>query len=115
MITLKKNLRIFQTLFSIKTVIVRVDLNLPFYEDNVSDLTRVEKIFPTIEYLLKNKAKIILISHFGRPKGEKKREMSLIQILDDIRKVFKREIQFCDDSLKTVKKEKIENFLKNVI
>ena len=72
MITLKKKFTDISNFVFNKTVIVRVDLNLPFYEDNVSDLTRVEKIFPTIEYLLKNKAKIILISHFGRPKGEKK-------------------------------------------
>ena len=51
MITLKKKFTDISNFVFNKTVIVRVDLNLPFYEDNVSDLTRVEKIFPTIEYL----------------------------------------------------------------
>ena len=57
MITLKKKFTDISNFVFNKTVIVRVDLNLPFYEDNVSDLTRVEKIFPTIEYLLKTKPK----------------------------------------------------------
>ena len=56
MITLKKKFTDISNFVFNKKVIVRVDLNLPFYEGNVSDLTRVEKIIPTIEYLLKKQS-----------------------------------------------------------
>ncbi len=53
-----------------KTVLVRVDYNLPMDEDgNVLDLTRIEVTLPTIKYLLDNNAKIVLVSHLGRPNG----------------------------------------------
>ena len=73
MITLKKKFTDITNFVFKKKVIVRVDLNLPFFEDKVSDYTRLEKIIPTIDFLLKNNSKIILISHFGRPNGEKKK------------------------------------------
>ena len=64
MITLKKKFTDITNFVFKKKVIVRVDLNLPFFEDKVSDYTRLEKIIPTIDFLLKNNSKIILISHF---------------------------------------------------
>ena len=67
-ITLKKKFSDITRFVYNKKVIVRVDLNLPYFEGKVSDFTRVERVIPTIDFLLKNKAKIILISHFGRPK-----------------------------------------------
>ena len=74
MITLKKKFSDITRFVYNKKVIVRVDLNLPYFEGKVSDFTRVERVIPTIDFLLKNKAKIILISHFGRPKGEKQKK-----------------------------------------
>ena len=79
----------------------------------ISDFTRVEKIIPTIDFLLKNKAKIILISHFGRPKGEKQKEFSLDLIINDVKTVLKKEIYFCDDNLKTIKRDKIDKIFKD--
>ena len=85
MITLKKKFTDITNFVYNKIVIVRLDLNLPYYDGKVSDFTRVEKIIPTIDFLLKNKAKILLLSHFGRPKGEKDEEFSLEKILDDVK------------------------------
>ena len=108
MITLKKKFSDITNFVFNKKVIVRADLNLPYFDGKISDFTRVEKILPTIDFLLKNQAKIILISHFGRPKSENKHEFSLDIIKEDIEKIFKKKILFCDDSLKTLKRDKIE-------
>ncbi len=107
MITLKKRFSDITNFVFKKKVIVRADLNLPFYEEKVSDYTRLEKIVPTINFLLKNNSKIILISHFGRPDGEKNKELSLQLIKDEIEKLFKKQVHFCADNLKTIKREKI--------
>ena len=94
MITLKKKFSDITNFVFNKKVIVRVDFNLPYYNGKVSDFTRVEKILPTINFLLKNKAKVILISHFGRPKGEKKNEFSLNIIKSDIENILKKKFIF---------------------
>ena len=113
MITLKKKFSDITNFVFNKKVIVRVDFNLPYYNGKVSDFTRVEKILPTINFLLKNNAKVILISHFGRPKGEKNNEFSLSTIKNDIEIILKKKIYFCDDNLKTIRRDKIDNIFEN--
>ena len=113
MITLKKKFSDITNFVFNKKVIVRADLNLPYFDGKISDFTRVEKILPTIDFLLKNRAKIILISHFGRPKTENKHEFTLDIIKEDIEKIFKKKILFCDDSLKTLKRDKIGKLFNN--
>ena len=53
-----------------KRVLVRVDLNVPIKDGKVTDATRIERVAPTILELSKKGAKVILLAHFGRPKGE---------------------------------------------
>lgn len=65
-----------------KVVLCRVDLNVPMKNGRVEDTTRISKIVPTIKHLIKNKAKVVIISHFGRPKGEFDRELSLVPVAD---------------------------------
>ena len=92
-----------------KKVIVRVDLNLPIQHGKIMDLSRIVRIIPTISYLIENKAKIILISHYGRPDGKFTLKMSLSPIVDTLSQIFGQNIKFAMDlfSLKTV--SKIEN------
>ncbi len=52
-----------------KRVLVRIDLNVPMANGEVTDLTRIERIVPTIAELSRKGAKVILLAHFGRPKG----------------------------------------------
>ena len=90
-----------------KRVILRIDLNLPKFNNEYTDLTRLEKVLPTIEELLKHKAKIIIVSHFGRPEGKKLSELSLKPLLSILEKYIQKDIFFFDDDIKKIKSEKI--------
>lgn len=60
-----------------KAVLLRADLNVPTEDGQVTDFTRIDRLKPTIDHLRAQNAKIVLLSHFGRPKGERNPEMSL--------------------------------------
>ncbi|PIQ78750.1 phosphoglycerate kinase [Candidatus Peregrinibacteria bacterium CG11_big_fil_rev_8_21_14_0_20_41_10] len=78
-----------------KTVLVRVDFNVPIQNGNVADTSRIEAVKPTIEYLLQHNCKIILCSHLGRPEGNKNPEFSLKQIVSSASKILGHPIGFC--------------------
>ena len=50
-----------------KKILLRLDLNVPLIENKISDTTRIDKIIPTLNFLIKGKSKIIILSHIGRP------------------------------------------------
>lgn len=78
-----------------KTVILRIDLNLPRKRGKISDDTRITRSLKTIKYLISRKAKIIIISHLGRPKGKFDIEKSLAPLADELEKHLKCKIKFC--------------------
>ena len=80
-----------------KTVYVRADLNLPTINGKVTDTTRIKSILPTIRELKKNKCKIVILSHFGRPKGSYNKKMSLKHIIPKVEKVTRSKIYFSKD------------------
>lgn len=80
-----------------KRVFLRVDLNVPVVDGKVIDETRIDKIIPTIEYLINKNAKVILASHFGRPKSAYEEKYSLKFLQSILRNKLKREILFCKD------------------
>ena len=78
-----------------KRALIRVDINVPLDENkNVTDDTRIQAIVPTVNYLKEKGAKIILMAHLGRPKGERKPEFSLEPVAKYMAKVFGEEIVF---------------------
>ena len=69
-----------------KKIIVRVDLNVPVLEGTITDHSRIHAILPTLEKLIKNKNKIFLIAHFGRPKGQVNKTYSIEFLCSELKK-----------------------------
>ena len=90
------NLKIFSEDLKVsnKRIIVRLDLNVPINNFKIEDNTRIKIIEPFINKLIEKKAKIIIISHLGRPKGKIVKEMSLKPIYDYLRKNLLGNISF---------------------
>ena len=81
-----------------KNVIVRADLNVPITNNIVTDNTRLKAVIPTLKYLAQNNAKIILISHFGRPKGVNNKDLSLKSIITPLQELLGDiKLNFIDD------------------
>ncbi|MFP1630882.1 phosphoglycerate kinase [Zhengella sp. ZM62] len=77
-----------------KRVLVRVDINVPVKDGVVTDTTRIERVAPTISELSAKGAKVILLAHFGRPKGEVVPDMSLKPIAPAIEQVLDQRVVF---------------------
>ena len=69
-----------------KIVLLRLDLNVPLKDGAIIDETRIDKILPIIDFLIKKKSKIIIISHVGRPKGKINKIFSLYPICQNLEK-----------------------------
>ena len=82
-----------------KTVFVRVDFNVPMKDGVITDDTRIRSALPTINYLIEKGAKVILASHFGRPKGERKPEMSLAPCAKHLSELINKPVAFVDDCI----------------
>ena len=77
-----------------KRIIVRVDLNVPLKNKKIQDFTRIEQVLPFLQDLIKRKSKIILISHLGRPKGERDNTLSLLPIYKYLKEKLKTNMYF---------------------
>lgn len=93
----------FKTLDSIdpsgKRVLIRVDLNVPMKAGKVTDATRIERAAPTLAELADKGAKVIVLSHFGRPDGKRVPEMSLAPLVEPLAKALGRPVAFADDCI----------------
>ena len=80
-----------------KRVLTRVDLNVPMKDGKVTDTTRIERVLPTIKEISEAGGKVILLAHFGRPKGEKVAEMSLAPVAPAVADLLGKPVAFADD------------------
>ncbi len=81
-----------------KRIILRVDLNVPIQQGKITDATRIKKIIPIIKELSNKKAKIILISHLGRPKGKIDKKLSLQPIAPVLENLLNSKVYFSKES-----------------
>ena len=86
-----------------KKVLLRLDLNVPLNNGKITDTTRIDKILPTINFLLKSEAKIIILSHVGRPKGKVVNEFSLKPICEDLKNKLNENIRLVSKNIKEIK------------
>ncbi|MBN8183963.1 phosphoglycerate kinase [Roseibium aggregatum] len=91
-----------------KRVLVRVDLNVPMDGGKVSDTTRIERVLPTIRELSDKKAKVILLAHFGRPKGARVADMSLGPVALAVAGLLGRPVVFADDCIGQAAKDAVD-------
>lgn len=84
-----------------KKVLLRCDFNVPFDKDgNISNTKRIDESLKTIRYLLQNGAKVIIISHLGRPKGMKKSEYSLKPVAEYLSRVLSKKVNFVTEDIR---------------
>jgi phosphoglycerate kinase len=82
-----------------KRILVRVDLNVPMADGKVTDATRIERVVPTIKELADKEAKVILLAHFGRPKGGPDPEFSLAPVADETARILGRPVAFIHETI----------------
>ena len=82
-----------------KRVLLRVDFNVPINDGAITEASRIEKILPTIKFLINKKAKIIIISHLGRPKGKIVPELTLKPIAKKLSNFLNQEVVFLNESI----------------
>ncbi|MDJ0992594.1 MAG: phosphoglycerate kinase [Dinoroseobacter sp.] len=79
-----------------KTVLTRVDINVPVDDGKVTDATRIERIVPTVQDILAKGGRVVLLAHFGRPKGKVVPEMSLRMVLPALEGALGRSVTFVE-------------------
>ncbi|MDB5492441.1 MAG: phosphoglycerate kinase family protein [Micavibrio sp.] len=80
-----------------KTVLLRADLNVPAKDGKVTDTTRIDRLKPTIDFLVKQGAKVLVMSHFGRPKGGFEKEFSLAFLIPALEESWGHTVLFAED------------------
>ena len=88
-----------------KKVLLRLDLNVPLKNGIIADQTRIDKILPIINFLLSKNSQIIVVSHVGRPKGEKKSDLSMKPICEYLEKKINKKIRLISDDISKLEKE----------
>src|SRR5689334_9096043 len=82
-----------------KRVLVRCDLNVPMKDGKVTDATRIERSAETLKALVAKGAKVIVLSHFGRPKGKRAPEFSLRPLVEPLAKALGRSVAFSEECI----------------
>ena len=82
-----------------KRILLRADFNVPINDGSITETSRIEKVLPTIKYLIKKKAKIIIVSHLGRPKGKAVPGLTLKPIAKKLSNYLNQDVNFLDKSI----------------
>lgn len=105
---MKKTLKDFD--LKDKKVLVRVDFNVPMDEKrNITDTTRISAALPTINYLADHGAKVILMSHLGRPKGKVVEKFSLSPVAKKLSELIEKDVSMAEDCIGNDVKKKVED------
>ena len=88
-----------------KNILLRLDLNVPLKNKVITDQTRIDKILPVIDFLIKKKSKILVISHIGRPKGKVNEDLSLKPICEYLEKKINKKVNLVKKNIFKLKKE----------
>ena len=101
-----KKIEDFKDLYE-KKVLVRLDLNVPLKNNQITDTTRIDKILPTLNFLIQQKSKIIIISHIGRPKGKTNSALSMAPVCEYLSKKLSKKVDLLNQNLFEIKPEEI--------
>ncbi len=99
-----------------KKVLLRLDLNVPLKAGLITDETRINKILPVLNFLLEKKAKIIIVSHIGRPKGKIISELSMKPICYNLEKKLNQKVSLINEDIRNMKNKNLfDNFNENIL
>ena len=99
-----------------KKILLRLDLNVPLDKEKISDTTRIDKILPTLKFLNKQKAKIIILSHVGRPRGKVLKELSLKPICENLQEQLGLSVKLISQNINEIKnKNFFDNFNEKIL
>ena len=92
-----------------KKILLRLDLNVPIVSNKITDTTRIDKILPTLEFLINQNTRIIIISHVGRPKGKIINDLSLNIICKELCKKLNQNVKLFSKNIKEIDSKKLFN------
>ena len=99
-----------------KKILLRLDLNVPIVKGKIIDTTRIDKILPTLKFLNKQKAKIIILSHVGRPRGKNLKELSLKPICENLEEQLGLNVKLITQNINEIKnKDFFDNFDEEIL
>ena len=99
-----------------KRILLRLDLNVPLDSGRITDTTRIDKILPTLKFLIKQNSKIIILSHVGRPGGKVVNELSLKPICEDLRKKLNQNVKLITKNINEIKnKDLFKNIEEKIV
>ncbi|MBD1136924.1 phosphoglycerate kinase [Pelagibacterales bacterium SAG-MED49] len=88
-----------------KRILLRLDLNVPLENGKIIDATRIDKILPTLKFLISQNTKIIILSHVGRPKGKIINELSLKPICEDLKNKLNQNVKLIKKNINEINNE----------
>jgi len=97
-----------------KRVLLRVDFNVPINDGAITEDSRIEKVLPTIKFLINKKAKIIIVAHLGRPRGNIVPRLTLKPIAKKLSDYLNQDVMFLNESIGTLVIQNSKKMLKKI-